>query len=132
MPYGNATILAGNLTRDIELKTSQAGKPYAQGGLAVSKGKDQQAAFFDFTIFGDLAENATESFSKGDRVLIEGRLDQSSWTNNEGKKQYKVSIIVDDIAASVRWSTVTVHRTPRGGSRPAPDEKWDGPAEDAF
>lgn len=120
MPYGNAIYVAGNLARDIELKHSQKGTAYARGALAISHGKDKDASFVDFTIFGELAENAAESFHKGDRVLIEGRVQQDRWETDEGQKRSKIGIIVDDIAASVRWGTVTVNRV----------QRWDGPATD--
>jgi single-strand DNA-binding protein len=120
MPFGNAIYVAGNLARDIELKRSSKGTAYARGALAVSHGKDKDASFIDFTIFGELAENAAESFTKGNRVLIEGRIQQDKWETDSGEKRSKVGIVVDDIAASVRWAPVTVHKT----------EKWSGPAEE--
>jgi len=42
-------------------------------------------------------------------------LEQQSWTTPDGSPRSKVAIIADEIGASIRWATVTVHRTERRG-----------------
>jgi single-strand DNA-binding protein len=50
------------------------------------------------------------------RVIVNGRLQQRSWENQEGEKRSVVEIDVQEIGPSVRWATATVTRTPRSGS----------------
>ena len=67
-------ILLGNTTVDVEVKEAESGTKYARFSVGVGKGKDE-TIFFPVTVFGKNAEIAGEILAKGDRVLIEGRLD---------------------------------------------------------
>jgi single-strand DNA-binding protein len=67
-------ILLGNTTADVEVKQAESGTQYARFSVGVSKGKDE-TIFFPVTVFGKSAETAGEILAKGDRVLVEGRLD---------------------------------------------------------
>jgi len=89
----------------------------------------EETSFFDITCWGQLGENVAESLSKGMRVVVNGRLDQRSWENQEGDRRSKVEIIADEVSPSLRWATAQVTRNERsdsgsgggsGGSRPAP------------
>lgn len=120
MSYDNSINFSGNLARDLEVRTSAAGNSFATSAVAINMGKDKDASFMDIIIFGELAERAAESFSKGDRVIVQGRITQDRWEDDQGNKRSKVKVIVDDIGGSVRWNTVTVHKSKR----------WDGPSDD--
>ena len=97
----NRVILAGNLTRDIELRETPGGASVADAGLAVNDRRKQgdewvdETSFIDLTIWGRTAENAAEYLSKGSPILIEGRLKQDSWQNDAGEKRTKLKVVVD-------------------------------------
>ncbi len=142
MAYDNSVTVVGNITRDPELRFTPGGSAVANFGLAWNrKGRDGEevVSFFDITAWNQLAENASESLSKGMRVVVYGRLDQRSWENQEGEKRSKVEIVADEIAPSLRWATAEVTRNARndsggGGGQPAGDSRPSGdkaPAYDA-
>ncbi len=97
----NRVILAGNLTRDIELRETSGGASVADVGLAVNDRRKQgddwvdETSFIDLTLWGRTAENAAEYLSKGSPVLLEGRLKQDSWENESGEKRTKIKVVVD-------------------------------------
>jgi len=97
----NRVILAGNLTRDIELRETPGGASVADAGLAVNDRRKQgdewvdETSFVDLTLWGRTAENAAEYLSKGSPILIEGRLKQDSWQNEAGEKRTKLKVVVD-------------------------------------
>ena len=70
-------IIAGNATRDTELKKSKSGEvTYASLRVAV-KDRKGESVFFPITVFGKQAEKVAEYVKKGRGVLIEGRIEVS-------------------------------------------------------
>ncbi len=144
MSNGNHVNIVGNLTRDPELRFTPTGQATAGFGLAVNRRWqnrqtqewEEATSFFDVVCWGQLAENAAQSLSKGARVIVSGRLDQRSWETAERERRSKVEITADEIAPSLRWATAVVTRNERrvpdgstntpvttgGGSRPTPNE----------
>ena len=119
MAYDNTVTVVGNVTRDPELRFTPGGAPVANFGLAWNR-KDQNdeevVSFFDITCWRSLAENVAESITKGQRVIVYGRLDQRSWENQEGERRSKVEIVADEVAPSLVWATAEITRTEfRGG-----------------
>jgi single-strand DNA-binding protein len=111
MAYDNTTTIAGNLTRDPELRYTNTGTPVTEFGLAWnSKDRDgkESVSFFDVTCWRDLAEHVAESLSKGNRVVVYGRLDQNTWETKDGDKRSKVRVMADDVSVSLRFSTATI------------------------
>ena len=94
----------GNLTRDPEVRQTQSGTALVKAGLAVNErrpdgqgGWKEQAHFFDITIFGTRGEAFARFNKRGACVLIEGRLNFSSWDDKEsGQKRSKVDVVVDN------------------------------------
>ncbi len=67
-------IIAGNVTRNAERRTSQAGDvDYTTFSVAVSDSKDR-TTFFPITLFGRMGETLTEYITKGRHILVEGRV----------------------------------------------------------
>lgn len=101
----NSVTLAGNLTRDPELRTTQSGSSVLSMGVAVNeRRKNQQTGewedipnFFDLTMFGNRAEKIAPYLTKGTKVTVQGRLHYSSWQAQDGSKRSKVDVIVDEI-----------------------------------
>ncbi len=113
MAYDNTVTVVGNVTRDPELRFTPGGAPVTNFGLAWNR-KDQNdeevVSFFDVTCWRSLAENVAESVTKGQRVIVYGRLDQRSWENQEGERRSKVEIVADDVAPSLVWATAEITR----------------------
>jgi len=95
----NRVILAGNLTRDPELRYTPNGRAVASFGLAVNNrykvGDEwrQDPCFVDITVWGKQAENCSEYLSKGRSVLVEGRLNYRTWETEEGQKRSKLEVV---------------------------------------
>jgi len=129
----NTVTVVGNVTRDPELRFTNSGLATASFGLAVNRRWqnrqtqewEEQVSFFDVVCWREMAENVSESLTKGSRVVVTGRLEQRSWDDkNTGDKRSKIEIVADEVAPSLRWATAQVTRNERrdgdGGGRPAP------------
>ncbi|MBU0633124.1 single-stranded DNA-binding protein [bacterium] len=97
----NKIILVGNLTRDIELRYSQAGMGIAKTAMATSRKfstngeKKEEVCFVDITFFGRSAEVANQYLRKGSKILVEGRLTFEQWVDQNGQKRSKHSVTVE-------------------------------------
>lgn len=74
--------------------------------------EDADTSFWDCTCFGKLAENVIESCTKGTLVTVTGHARQETW-EKDGQKRSAVRVIADDVAASMKWDTLEVHREQR-------------------
>jgi single-strand DNA-binding protein len=98
----NKVILVGRLTRDPELKYTQGGTSVCSFSIAnnrtyVTAGeKKEQVSFFNCVAWAKTGEVIAEYCKKGKRIGIEGRLQQRSWDDQEGKKRQTVEIVVDN------------------------------------
>jgi single-strand DNA-binding protein len=108
-----AVSFAGNLTEDPEVRYTQAGIARAVFRVAVSGRREQQASFFTVIVWRDQAEHAAESLSKGSRVVVLGRLQQRSWTAEDGSARSVVEVVGEELGPSLRWATATTIRTTR-------------------
>ena len=99
----NKIILAGNLTRDIELIYTQSGTGIAKTAIATSRKftsngeKKEEVCFVDVTFFGRSAEVANQYLRKGSKILVEGRLSFEQWVDQNGQKRSKHSVIVESM-----------------------------------
>jgi len=97
----NKIILVGNLTRDIELRYAQSGTAIAKTAIATSRKftsngeKKEEVCFVDITFFGRSAEVANQYLRKGSKILVEGRLNFEQWSDQNGQKRSKHSVIVE-------------------------------------
>jgi single-strand DNA-binding protein len=62
------------------------------------------------------AEHLAESLSKGDRVMVTGRLRQRSWETPEGEKRSVTELEAEEVGASLKWATAKVERTQQRGN----------------
>ena len=122
MAFDNTVTIIGNVTRDPELRYLTSGTALASFGVAWNnRYKDrngdqvEDTSFFDVTCWRDLADNVAESISKGDRVIVYGKLEQRSWETQDGEKRSKVEIVADEVAPSLRWATAQVSKIRRDG-----------------
>ena len=104
---------AGNLTDDPELRQTDSGIARTMFRVAVSGRREQEASFFTVIVWRDQAEHATESLTKGSRVVVVGRLQQRSWTTEDGNARSTVEVVAQELGPSLRWATATTTRTTR-------------------
>ena len=98
----NKVILAGRLTKDIEVRYTQTGKAVARFILAVnrrvSKDKEkQQADFIPIIIWNKLAEVCSKYLTKGSQILVEGHLQIRDYVAQDGKKHYIAEVIAQEL-----------------------------------
>ena len=95
----NKVVLAGNLTRDPELRFTGDGVTVANFGLAVNRvrSKSEEVDFFDITCWRELGETVANYKKKGDPILVEGRLQYRTWEAQDGSKRSKVDVVADNI-----------------------------------
>jgi len=98
---------AGNLTDDPEVRHTESGVARAMFRVAVSGQREQEASFFTVIVWRDQAEHAAESLSKGSRVVIVGRLQQRSWTAEDGSTRLLVEVVAEELGMSLRWASAT-------------------------
>ena len=97
----NKVMQMGRITKDIDLRFSQAAEPLAVAkfGLAVAKKFKRQGEpevdFFNCVAFGKTAENINNFFSKGKMIFIIGSLKTGNY-EKDGRKIYTTDIVVDE------------------------------------
>jgi single-strand DNA-binding protein len=108
---------AGNLTDDPEVRYTDSGIARAMFRVAVSGRRDQEPSFFTVIVWRDQAEHAAQSLSKGSRVVVVGRLQQRSWTAEDGSARSVVEVLADELGPSLRWATAATTRATRSQDR---------------
>ena len=99
----NKVVIAGYLTRDLDLRFTPKGTAVAQSAVAINRkwrddsGQEKdEVCFADFTAWGKTAETMAQYLRKGAPVLIEGRLKQDTWEDKQtGQKRSKLAIVVE-------------------------------------
>lgn len=99
----NKVILMGNLTRDVEVRTTPSGQSVANFSLAVSRSwkdangqQQEQTSFINCVAWGKPGEIIAQYVSKGNPLLVSGRLDQRSYDDKDGNKRQAVEVVVED------------------------------------
>jgi single-strand DNA-binding protein len=108
---------AGNLTDNPELRHTESGIARAMFRVAVSGRREQEASFFTVVVWRDQAEHAAESLAKGSRVVVMGRLQHRTWTDQNGSARSSVEVVAEELGPSLRWATATTTRATRSQSQ---------------
>ena len=95
----NRVVLAGNLTRDPELRFTQEGVPVASFSIAVNRvrSKSEAVDFFNVSAWRELGERVANYKKKGDPILVEGRLQYRTWQTPDGTKRSTVDVVADNV-----------------------------------
>ena len=104
---------AGNLTDDPELRHTESGIARAIFRVAVSGRWDQEPSFFTVIVWRDQAEHAAQSLSRGSRLVVVGRLQQRSWTAEDGSARSTLEVVAEELGPSLRWATSKTTRATR-------------------
>ena len=92
----NNVILMGRLTRDPELKYSQAGKAYCRFTVAINREFNREEAdFINCLAFGKTAETIAEWLGKGRRIALQGRIQTGSYQNSNRDTVYTTEVVAD-------------------------------------
>jgi single-strand DNA-binding protein len=100
----NKIILVGNLGRDPELRYTPQGTPVCNISIATNERRKDKTGemqdittWFRVTLWGRLAETASQYLTKGRMVYIEGRLHVEEWTDRDGKPRYTLEVHATDM-----------------------------------
>lgn len=99
----NRIVLMGRLTRDPELRHTQAGTPVASFSLAVERDFKDKATgekttdFIDIVAWRQTAEFVSRFFTKGRMAVVEGRLQLRDWTDRDGNKRRTAEVLAEHV-----------------------------------
>ena len=115
----------GNLTADPELRFTQSGATVADFTVAstprsfdrnTNEWKDGDALFLRCSVWNEVAENVAESLRKGMRVIVQGRLTQRSYDDQQGVRRTVYELRVDEVGPSLRYAKAQVTRISGGNA----------------
>jgi single-strand DNA-binding protein len=100
-----ALTITGNLVADPEIKFSKQGKAIAKFRVADTARKqnpqgtweDDGTTFWRCTAFGKLAENIGDSLTKGQKIIVVGRIRTEEWTTQEGDKRSQIEVMANQV-----------------------------------
>lgn len=100
----NRVLLLGNLGADPELRMTQGGQAVLKMRIATSetyfdrnKVKQERTEWHSVIIWGARGEGLAKILSKGSRIMVEGRIQTSSWEDKEGQKRYRTEVVATNI-----------------------------------
>ena len=132
----NKVILMGRLTRDPDVRYSQADSPMAiaRYTLAVDRrfrrDNDQQTAdFISCVAFGRNGEFAEKYLHQGTKIVAEGRIQTGSYTNKDGNKVYTTEVVVENQEFAESKASASNNE---GGFQPQAQSAPTAPAGDGF
>lgn len=98
----NKVILMGRLTRDPETRTTTGGTSVCSFSIAVDRsyvkpGEERRADFFNCVAWSKTGEFVSKYFTKGNKILLEGELQNNNYEDNNGVKHYSVNVNVGKV-----------------------------------
>jgi len=100
----NKMMLIGNLGRDPEMKYTPSGVAVTKFSLAVNRitksstgEKEKETEWFNIVAWRQLAEICNNYLHKGDKVYIDGRLQQRKYTDKNGVERTAIDVIASDM-----------------------------------
>lgn len=124
--------IAGNLVGDPELRFTPAGNAVANFRIAstpkrfnkqTGQFEDEESLFLTCTAWNHMAENLTQTFTKGMRVIVTGNLKQRSYQTKEGENRTAYEITASDVGPSLRYQTGAMTKNPQ---QQAPQQNQQG------
>lgn len=107
----NRAEIIGNITNDLNLRTTGSGTAVLSFGVATNRRYKSQTndewqeetTFHNVVVWGRQAENLSQRARKGTRLYISGRLSTRTWDDQDGKKNYKTEIVAETISLISRY-----------------------------
>lgn len=97
----NKLTIIGNLTRDVELRTTQSGKSVANFTVAVNRrakpGEKAEADFFRVSVWDKQAETCQKYLAKGRKVCVIGSVSVSTYNANDGSTRATLEVFAQDV-----------------------------------
>lgn len=114
----NRSVLAGRLTKDIELRYSASGTAVAKFTLAVNRTfsnaqGEKQADFINVVAFKKTAENTANFCRKGSLIAVDGRIQTGSYEGQDGKRVYTTEVVADSVQFLETKSSDTQQSAPQ-------------------
>lgn len=98
----NKVILIGRLTRDPDFRQTQSGVPACKFTIAVdrkykSQDGEKQSDFINIQAWRNTAEFVSRYFTKGNKIVVEGSLQNQNWTDEDGNKHYDYVVVAESV-----------------------------------
>ena len=94
----NSITVAGNLGKDMEIRTMPNGDPVGSFSVADSQGRDKPSIWWNCQLFGKRATALQPYLVKGQQVTVCGSVTEREWTDKDGQKRKSMDIRVNEIA----------------------------------
>lgn len=125
----NRAQLIGNLGRDPEIRSTQAGKKIANFSIATSEQwkdrdgeKKEKTSWHNIVCFNEhLTEIIEKYLHKGSKVFVEGALQTRKWTDNSGQERYSTEVVLQGFTGQI----ILLGDGGGGGGRAPPAEESD-------
>lgn len=98
----NKVFIAGNITREPDLKYIPSGTAVCSFGVAINNKwtdkdgqKHEDVVFVDVEAWSRIGEVISEHLTKGSPIFVEGRLKLDQWTDKDGSKRSKVKVVCE-------------------------------------
>lgn len=105
--YVNRVVLIGNCGADPKVNTTQSGKMVAGFSLAINKPNSDDPLWLRITAWGKLAEIVGQHIKKGTQTYVEGRLEENSWTTEDGEERKQIQVTALNVLALDRVAAAT-------------------------
>lgn len=98
----NKVFLTGNLTKDVELATTQSGISVARFTIAVQRrfanaDGEREADFINIVVWRGQAENCNKYLQKGSKCAVVGSLQTRSYDADDGTKRYVTEVVAEQV-----------------------------------
>ncbi len=108
----NKVFMIGNLTKDVDIRTTNNGKSVASISLAVKRNfkndkGEYDTDFFNVVVYGAQADNCAKYLKKGSKISVVGRLQTRDYEAKDGTKRYVTEIITEEVEFLNQPTTTT-------------------------
>lgn len=111
----NRVTISGNLTKDIELRKTKTGKSYCSFALGVNE--RDSTTFVNCKAWEHQADFLDSYAKKGDKVLVDGRLEVSTYEDDEGNARTWTAVVANSVECWTRQTLEGAKKTAKKKSR---------------
>lgn len=127
---GDIVTIAGNVGSDPQFITTKTGTAITRFSVATTHRQfdkasgtwiDKDTNWYSVSAFRQVAENAHASISRGDPVIVVGRMVHRTWEAN-GRNGTSIDIEAETVGLDLRWGVGSIQRRSRAAQPPAEEE----------